>query len=51
MIPGLILVGQALEKQLTLAAVIIGWGMYVVVSGESLQQRQTSGSQRFCRAS
>ena len=30
MIPGLVLCGQALEKQLTVGAVVIGWGMYVV---------------------
>lgn len=30
MIPGLIIVGQALQRQLSVAAVIMGWGMYVV---------------------
>ncbi|ORY78923.1 major facilitator superfamily domain-containing protein [Leucosporidium creatinivorum] len=30
MIPGLVIVGQALHLQLNIAAVIIGWGMYVV---------------------
>ncbi|BGP47457.1 hypothetical protein JCM10450v2_003309 [Rhodotorula kratochvilovae] len=30
MIPGLIIVGQALQHQLNVAAVVIGWGMYVV---------------------
>ncbi|GAA6020660.1 hypothetical protein JCM10207_007814 [Rhodosporidiobolus poonsookiae] len=30
MIPGLIIVGQALEKGLSVAAIIMGWGMYVV---------------------
>ncbi|GAA5859785.1 hypothetical protein JCM8547_007027 [Rhodosporidiobolus lusitaniae] len=30
MIPGLIIVGQALHRQLSIAAVIVGWGMYVV---------------------
>jgi hypothetical protein len=28
--PGLILVGQALNKQLSVGAVVMGWGMYVV---------------------
>jgi len=30
MIGGLVLVGQALQKQLNVAAVIVGWGAYVV---------------------
>ncbi|GAA6036099.1 hypothetical protein JCM8097_006614 [Rhodosporidiobolus ruineniae] len=30
MIPGLVIVGQALQRQLSVAAVIMGWGMYVV---------------------
>ncbi|KAH8654545.1 major facilitator superfamily domain-containing protein [Tricladium varicosporioides] len=30
MIPGLIIVGQALEKHLHYSAIVIGWGMYVV---------------------
>jgi hypothetical protein len=29
MIPGLIIVGQALQRHLNVGAVIIGWGMYV----------------------
>lgn len=29
MIPGLIIVGQALEKHLHYAAIVMGWGMYV----------------------
>ncbi|TNY20465.1 major facilitator superfamily domain-containing protein [Rhodotorula diobovata] len=30
MIPGLIVVGQALEHHLTVGAIVVGWGMYVV---------------------
>ncbi|GAA5829768.1 hypothetical protein JCM11251_007873 [Rhodosporidiobolus azoricus] len=30
MIPGLIIVGQALQRQLNVGAIIMGWGMYVV---------------------
>lgn len=30
MLPGLIIVGQALQKHLSVAAIIMGWGMYVV---------------------
>lgn len=29
MIPGLVLVGQALKKHLHWAAIVVGWGMYV----------------------
>ena len=29
MIPGLIIVGQTLEKHLSYAGIIMGWGMYV----------------------
>ena len=29
MIPGLIIVGQALEKHLHYSAIVMGWGMYV----------------------
>lgn len=30
MIPGLILLGQALEKHLNIGAIIVGWGLYTV---------------------
>lgn len=30
MIPGLVIVGQALARQLNIGAVVMGWGMYVV---------------------
>ncbi|KAF7186725.1 Efflux pump radE [Pseudocercospora fuligena] len=39
MVPGLVVVGQALGKRLSVAAVIMGWGMYVfggMLSGVSL---------------